>query len=136
MFISYALFLISSLGKRFVVVVLDRWSSCTGTTAWDLAQTGLKLAILDDWSPYRAGRLSRFDCLRKRYWEFHAKPASLFLLCLRGKWDWEGEWTTLSQVTFWPTILLKINFMKTINIFFFKSSIRTSLLKNTTRPPP
>ena len=44
------------------LVALDRWSSCTVTIAWKFAWVDSALVVLDEWSPYRAGRLSRFDC--------------------------------------------------------------------------
>ena len=46
--------------KKWLLVALDRWSSYTVTIVWELAW--VDSASLDEWSSYRGGRLSRFDC--------------------------------------------------------------------------
>ena len=47
--------------KKWLLVVLDRWLSYTVTTAWKFPWADSALVILDDWLPYRGGRLNRFD---------------------------------------------------------------------------
>ena len=42
--------------------MLDRWLSYTVMIEWEYAWTDSALVILDEWLPYRGGRLSRFDC--------------------------------------------------------------------------
>ena len=45
--------------------MLDRWSSYTVGTTWELAWTDSALVVLDQWSSYRGGRINRFDCCFK-----------------------------------------------------------------------
>ena len=40
-----------------------RWSSYTVTIIWELAWADIALVILDKWTSYRGGRLTRFDCI-------------------------------------------------------------------------
>ena len=51
--------------KKWSLVALDRWLSYTVTIAWELAWADSTLAVFDEWSSYRGGRLSRFDCTSK-----------------------------------------------------------------------
>ena len=48
--------------KKWLLVVLDTWTSYTVTTVWEFAWADLALAVLDEWSSYRRGHLNRFDC--------------------------------------------------------------------------
>ena len=47
--------------KKWSLVVLDRQSSYTVPIVWELAWADSALVILDEWSSYRHGQLSRFD---------------------------------------------------------------------------
>ena len=49
--------------KKLWLVMLDRWSSYTGMTVWELAQLDSILVVLDKWSSYRGG------CLTVLIWE-------------------------------------------------------------------
>ena len=49
--------------KKWSLVALDRWSSYTVTIVWEFARADPVLAVLDEWSSYRGGRLNRFDCI-------------------------------------------------------------------------
>ena len=77
--VSISLFPISSLGKvlqrlfqtgffsfgrqkKWSLVALDRWSSYTVTILWEFAWGDSAQVALGEWSSYRGGRLSRFDC--------------------------------------------------------------------------
>ena len=48
--------------KKCSLVALSRWSSYAVTTAWELAWMDSALVILGEWSTYRGGRMTRFDC--------------------------------------------------------------------------
>ena len=48
--------------KKWSLVALDRCLSYTVTIIWPLAWADSGLVILDEWSSYRGGRLSKFDC--------------------------------------------------------------------------
>ena len=48
--------------KKWLLVMLDRWSSYTVTIIWEFAWADSALVILDEWSSYRGGHLSRFYC--------------------------------------------------------------------------
>ena len=45
--------------KKWLLVVLDRWSSNTVTIVWEFAWADSALVVLDKWSSYRGGRLNR-----------------------------------------------------------------------------
>ena len=47
--------------KKWLLVVLDTWTSYTVTIAWEFAWADSALAVLDEWSSYRGGHLNRFD---------------------------------------------------------------------------
>ena len=47
--------------KNWSLVMLDRSLSDTLTIAWELAWVDSALVVLDEWSSYRGGRISRFD---------------------------------------------------------------------------
>ena len=55
--------------KKWQLVVLDRWSSDTGTILWELALADSTFIVLDKWSSYRGSCLSRLTVydLNKRY---------------------------------------------------------------------
>ena len=44
------------------MIALDRWSSCTVRIIWELVWVVSELVVLNEWSSYRGGRFSRFDC--------------------------------------------------------------------------
>ena len=44
------------------LVALDRWPFYTVTTVWELAWADSALVVLGEWSSYKGGRISRFDC--------------------------------------------------------------------------
>ena len=48
--------------EKWSLVALDRWLSCTVTIVCELAWADSALVLLDDWSSYRGGYISRFDC--------------------------------------------------------------------------
>ena len=48
--------------KNWSLVMLDRSLSDTLTIAWELAWVDSALVVLDVWSSYSGGRISRFDC--------------------------------------------------------------------------
>ena len=48
--------------KEWSLVALDRWSFYTVTIVWELAWADSALVVLGDWSSYKGGRRSRFDC--------------------------------------------------------------------------
>ena len=48
--------------KKWSLVALNRWSSYAVTMVRGFAGADSALIVLDEWSPYRGGRLSRFDC--------------------------------------------------------------------------
>ena len=48
--------------KKWSLVALNRWSSYTVTIVRGFAGADSALVVLDEWSSYRGGRLSRFDC--------------------------------------------------------------------------
>ena len=41
---------------------IRRWSSYKVTIAWGMASADSALVVLDKWSSYRGGHISRFDC--------------------------------------------------------------------------
>ena len=45
------------------MVALGRWLFYAVRVTWELAWADSALVILDEWSSYRGGRLSRFDCV-------------------------------------------------------------------------
>ena len=49
--------------KKWSLVALDKWSSYTVTTVWELTWTNSALVVLGECSSYRDGRLSSFDCI-------------------------------------------------------------------------
>ena len=57
-------FLTYSLGEglQWSLVALDRWSSYTVTIAWEMAWEDSALVVLNQWSLYRGGRFTKFDC--------------------------------------------------------------------------
>ena len=48
--------------KKWLLVVIGRWSSYTITIVWEFAWADSALVVLDVWSSYRCDRLNRFDC--------------------------------------------------------------------------
>ena len=42
--------------------MLDRWSSYTVTTVWEIAWVDLVLVTIEKWFSYSGDRLNRFDC--------------------------------------------------------------------------
>ena len=48
--------------KKWLLVALDRWSSYTVTIVWEFAWADSALVVVDEWSSYRGGCLSRFNC--------------------------------------------------------------------------
>ena len=48
--------------KKWSLVAWDRWSSYTVTIVWEFDGANSALVVLKEWSPYRGGRLNRFDC--------------------------------------------------------------------------
>ena len=52
--------------KKGSLVTLGRCLSYTVTIVWEFAWTDSALVVLDKWSSYRGGRLSRFDCISKK----------------------------------------------------------------------
>ena len=49
--------------KKWSLVALDRLLSYTVMIVWELAWVDSALVVLNNWSPYRGGRISRFDCI-------------------------------------------------------------------------
>ena len=49
--------------KKWSLVMLDRWLSYTVMIVWELAWVDSALVVLDEWSSYWSGRISRFDCI-------------------------------------------------------------------------
>ena len=49
--------------KKWLLVALDRWSSYTVMIVWELAWADSALVVLGEWSTYRGGHMSRFDCI-------------------------------------------------------------------------
>ena len=52
------------------MAVLDRWSSYAVTAIWELAWVDSPLVTLDEWSSYRGGCISRFDCISKLVYSY------------------------------------------------------------------
>ena len=54
----------SSFGreKEWLLAALDRWLPYTVTVVQEFAWADSALVILDEWSSYRGGHLSRFNC--------------------------------------------------------------------------
>ena len=49
--------------KKWSLVALDRWSSYTVTLVWEFAWADSASVVLDKWSFYRGGHVSRSDCI-------------------------------------------------------------------------
>ena len=49
--------------QKLSPVALDSCSSYKVTIVWELGRAESPLLILDEWSPYRGGWISRFDCV-------------------------------------------------------------------------
>ena len=49
--------------KKWSLVDWEVWLSYTVTIVWEFAWADSALAILDELSSYRSGRLNRFDCV-------------------------------------------------------------------------
>ena len=47
--------------NKWLLVALDRWSSCTVTILWEFAWMDSALIVLDKWPSYRGGRLYRYN---------------------------------------------------------------------------
>ena len=66
--------------KKWSLVALDRWSSYTITTVWELAWADSALVVLDDWLSYGGGRISRFDYITRDSGDGDAHTATLSML--------------------------------------------------------
>ena len=64
--------------KKWLLVLLGRWSPYTVTIAWEFAWADSALVVLHKWSSYRGSRLNSFHCndVSQQHLNFSSKAIS------------------------------------------------------------